>query len=712
MAMWIVFAACRSAPPPNVLVVTLDTTRADALGVYDPSRPSVTPRLDALAAEGIRFDRAYTVTPLTIPAHASLHTGLLPPRHQVRDNGDVVLSRDAVTLAERLNDAGWHTMAAVGAEVTSQRWGFAQGFDTFDDLRPGPDRWRIERPAEDVIAPAVRWIADQTGPWFVWVHLFDAHAPYDPPGTWTGDPYRAEIAHLDLALGPLLDAVDRENTWVLVLADHGEALGDHGEDHHGVLLYDATTRIPWIVRPPGGDGGGRVIDAPVSLVDLYPTVLSLVGVPAGDTDGFDLSRTLLGTRAPNDDRGVYVESLYGTHHHGWAPQRAWVDGTHKWIDSTTPELYTRADRAERDDQAGIDRDRGRRMKADLDAYVATLSPLFEPESASDDGALVALGYQTVDVPTPTGPLPDPVGRLAILREVEAARSRLVGGDLAGARDRLVSILDREPGLEDARLLMARVEDGLGDSEAALRTVDGLLALRVTSTALAAKGTILARRGEPELALPVLQEALALDPTDAASWNTVLGLSFGTPGFRSSLDDALSALPDDVGIGGYQGLSLAVRGEATDAIPLLRTALSAGPHPLFGFGLGLAWRSVGQDAAAEDVLTEEIRLFPPALAARRVLAGLYAEQRRYDEQLAVLAEIAALEEPSVTTGHARAQALFNLGRVDEAEVEVEACRRSAPTHAGCAMLVANVYAKLGRTEDAARAYREALALAGR
>ena len=340
---------------PNVLVVTMDTTRADAIGAYGSPRAS-TPHVDRIAMEGARFDRAYTVTPLTIPAHSSLHTGLLPPRHGVRDNGDFLLGDEAVTLAERLRDAGYATMASVGAEVTSHHWGFAQGFDAFfDDMGPADpagNRWRVERAGDKVIGDALGWwdaraakAGDKSGvdadkPWFAWVHLFDAHHPYEPPEPFAsesrGRPYAGEVAYVDAQIGRLLERLERDGTldrtWIFVLADHGEGLGSHGEGMHGTLLYDATTRIPFVVRPPGGVVGGRVIPTPVSLVDITPTILSVtgIGVPPG-LDGVDLGAVIRGEAPGDATRAVLAESLYAFHHYGWAPQTALVTDTHKLI---------------------------------------------------------------------------------------------------------------------------------------------------------------------------------------------------------------------------------------------------------------------------------------------------------------------------------------------------------------------------------------------
>jgi len=727
----LLLAGCMGSPAPNFVVVTLDTTRADAIGVYR-GVSGLTPNLDTLAQEGVRFDRAYAVTPLTIPAHSSLFTGLYPARHGVRDNGDQFLSDEAHTLAERLAGAGWATGAAVGAEVTSHHWGFAQGFQAFfDDLGPTRrDRWAVERPGGEVMADALGWLGQQhtDRPWFLWVHLFDAHHPYAPPPTWAAafpdQPYQAEVAYLDSLVGTLREAVqaraDGRRTWLLVMADHGEALGDHGESTHGVLLYDATVRIPLLVAPPEG-GGGHVVDTPVSLVDIAPTVLELAGLPAEGMDGRSLVPQLRGQ--PGDPtREVVSESLYAFHHYGWAPQRALVSNVDKLIDSTTPELYLRSDRREREDLAAAQPERVAERRERVEAIYRELTPTDASRSAQlspeQVAQLEALGYLAPQgTPSPDGPLPsglpDPRTQLPVLGRVESARKALQGGDLATARAQLEALIADEPGLDAPQMLLVQVLARSGEVEAAERRLR-LLAEEGRSGAQSMLGSLLLQQGRAREAVPVLQAAVDTDPYLLAARLPLLHalLATGDPSFPAEVDRAYAALPASVELGGLAGFVAATRGDTARAQPLLAAALAQNPNqPLLHHGWGLVLLADGEVVAAEASFEEEVRLFPPAPAARRELVSLLADQRRYEEQLAQLAVLRSLLPQDPATMHSEAQALFNLRRYPEAETAVRTCRALAPDYPGCAMLEANVLDKLGRHAEAVRAYQAALALAG-
>lgn len=339
----------KPVPPrrPSVLLVTLDTTRADALGVYGGPEWA-TPNLDGIARAGVRFAAARAPAPITLPAHASILTGLFPFQHGVRDNGTFKLPESAFTLAERLKQAGYATAAVPAAFVVDSSFGLAQGFDAYFDLPPGESDATgsegAERPASEVVALATKWLATLPAekPFFLWVHFFDAHFPYKPPADlaaahpFTPDPkrqkggqkrdqnahdYQLEVASIDRELPPLIQAVDRfggaERVLVAVLGDHGEGLGEHGEATHSALVHDATLRVPFFMKGAGLPAGA-VVAAPVTTVDFAPTLLARLGLPAEGMTGADLS-PLIGGKALSTSRPLYAETCATWFTFGWGP---------------------------------------------------------------------------------------------------------------------------------------------------------------------------------------------------------------------------------------------------------------------------------------------------------------------------------------------------------------------------------------------------------
>ena len=332
------------ARPIGVVIITLDTTRADRLSPYG-FMDAPMPALDRLAREGVVFDRATSVAPLTLPAHSSLFTGLVPPRHGVRDNGDPALGAAHTTLAEVLSSQGFRTGAFVGSAVLNADRGLAQGFEIYRgsvSFETDPSQ-PLQRRAKEVISDATHWLDQVAGsPYFLWVHLYDAHRPYDPPEPYRSlyaDPYIGELLFVDSQVGRLLDALQRrgvlDQTVVIVAADHGESLGEHGERDHGIFVYDSVIRVPLIIRAPGFSPGR--IGQLVRLTDIMPTVLNMLGLPAQQTDGVSLVDLMSGRRRHLDLDG-YFESMY-PQRFGWSPLRALSDGRFKVIDAPRPELY-------------------------------------------------------------------------------------------------------------------------------------------------------------------------------------------------------------------------------------------------------------------------------------------------------------------------------------------------------------------------------------
>ncbi|MDP7035757.1 MAG: sulfatase, partial [Planctomycetota bacterium] len=332
LGAWL-FSSRKPDRPPNVLLVTIDTLRTDRIGCYG-YKAGETPASDRLAREGIVFERAFTPVPVTRPAHASILTGLSPRRHGVRDNLNSQLGGNEVTLPELLEDVGYQTFAVVSASPLVAASGLNQGFSRYLDqlggsLQTGTVQTHlIERPAGETTRHAIRLLEqrDPDRPFFLWIHYFDPHAEYRAPEPFftrfSGRRYDGEVAYceseLEKVLGYLSRSGEDDRTLVIYTSDHGEGLGEHGEDAHGHFLFDSTLRVPLIIRLPGGARSGTRFREPVSLLDLFSTVQSVAGIPnTRPGDGVDLASLWNGEGIK--DRVLYAESFYSLGHFGWSP---------------------------------------------------------------------------------------------------------------------------------------------------------------------------------------------------------------------------------------------------------------------------------------------------------------------------------------------------------------------------------------------------------
>lgn len=487
----------------NVVLITLDTTRRDHLGCYGYEQAE-TPVIDRLAARGARFDHAVTDVPATLPAHCSIMTGLDAPAHGVRTNGHFRLNESVDTLAEILANEGYATTAFVNTFVLNSRFGLAQGFDNYDQYPPEGRPTRGPRRADGVTDAATAWIskhleADPGQPFFAWVHYFDPHRPYAPPGAfgtrYADAPYDGEIAFTDLHLGRLLGFLDErtltERTLIVLIADHGEGLGEHLEPEHSRLIYDTTIRVPMIISSPQLHDAPCVIDdVTVGNVDVAPTVLSLLGIDANrEMTGVDLTTASIGP-----DRTLHIETFAPLLYHGWAPLHGLrsIDG--KYIEAPTPEYYDlAADPHELVNLLYDDPDAGSDLAIALERLVRELpsaeSTLIEAGKLSSHARrmLAALGYvsTTEDIELLPGTRPDPKDIYPIYRDLEnkepgelhaAARLMAVPPDSDRGAYRRALILaetaaERNPrsGVYQSTLGIARYR--VGDYEGALRAFD-------------------------------------------------------------------------------------------------------------------------------------------------------------------------------------------------------------------------------------------------
>jgi choline-sulfatase len=477
-----------STKRPNVLLVTIDTLRADHVGCYGDRRAS-TPAIDALAGRGVRFETAVVHAPLTGPSHASILTGHTPLGHGFRNNSGFTLTTQVKTAAEDFRQAGYQTAAFVSGFPLDRRFGFGRGFDTYDDHLPrGTDQRRtphVERFANATTDAALRWLGTHGAAanaravrWFLWVHYYDPHAPYEPPpdlaNRYRESPYDGEIAFVDRELARLLQVLDTRaetaRTIVLVTADHGEGLGEHGEDTHGIFVYDATLRVPWVMTGPGIPVG-RVPITVARSIDVLPTLLDYAGLPGrADIEGRSLRPAADGHEMA--DAPSYAESLYPELELGWAPLHAWRIAEFKFIQAPHSELYDlRKDPSENTNRIREDATRAGEMEHKLHAALlrpppSAAAPSVDPETAQ---RLRALGYVSSGGPV-TRPAAtaarDPKDGIRIIQRLNRGMAAARAEPELAIRD-LTAALEEDSGLFMARRTRAVAYTAAGRHELAI-----------------------------------------------------------------------------------------------------------------------------------------------------------------------------------------------------------------------------------------------------
>ena len=469
---------CGRAPAPSersVILVTLDTTRADRIGAFGGTAVP-TPNLDAVAREGAIFEQAISQIPLTLPSHASILTGRYPSSHGVHHNGLYRLRESETTLATCLRAAGFETAAFVAGYVLNRGFGLEQGFESYDDVEVnrflgGEDQlFLAERTADQVNARVLDWLGRRRpGRFFLWVHYYDPHEPYRPPETQGrtlhGSGYDREISYVDACFGDLVkrfrDGGLLDRSVLVVVGDHGESLGEHGEDTHGYFLYDATLRVPFILRAPGLVPGGLTVGGPVELVDVAPTVLDLLGLPPLEkAQGKSLRPRIEGT---DDGRlaTAHAETLMPRLEYGLAALHMIRDPRYKYIEAPRPELYDlENDPGERHNLASGEADRSREMAALLSTWKGGTTD----DSASagsrrtlsreEKERLRSLGYLGGDFfktgSASSAGLADPKDRIDEIRRVHLSREQFKKGDAAGALKSADEILRENPRSQEAR----------------------------------------------------------------------------------------------------------------------------------------------------------------------------------------------------------------------------------------------------------------------
>ena len=594
-----------SSARPNIIVITLDTTRADRMGFLGSTR-GLTPNLDALAKQSVVFSRAYAQVPLTMPSHAAIFTGTYPQFNHLKTMGEP-LAADLPYLPDIMEHRGYKTAAFVGSMIIDSKnpvaRGFGRGFATYDapfhNRAKGENRYgSVERRAEAVVESALHWLSThRQGPFFIWIHCYDAHEPYDPPSPYkeryAAQPYDGEIAYTDSAMGKLIAGLRARGLYdgalIAVMADHGEALGEHGEHHHGIFLYDETIHVPLLFKLPRQRDGGKRWDGRVRLVDVAPTVLEEAGLPSpAAMQGESLASLmkLAGSGSSRDsggtDRPVYAESVYAQRVFGWSALRSWRTGKYLYVDAPERELY------DQNRDPGALHNFAPSASAVSDTMQSQLD-LFYAKTASAEGAksrltpeqsesLRSLGYIGTDSGGASEggvPGPDPKGRMAAADLLDQALMSIQDQEFEDAIPRLQDLLKVDPSAPLADLELGRCYVHLKEPEKALpflRTaVDKLPEDGMARFML---GRALVETQNWAEAAPQFEAALAFAPT-SSNLHFYLAVVYERtekiPEAMKQFRETLALKPDHFRSNLLLGRLLAMQGEDAEALPYLREA---------------------------------------------------------------------------------------------------------------------------------------------
>ena len=637
-----------------VVLVSIDTLRSDHLPAYGYGGVE-TPAIDRLRRDGILFERAYTPVPLTLPAHASMLTGLQPSAHGVRDNLGYELAADAPYLPRLLRQAGYATGAAVSAFVLRGATGLADGFDFYEDrivFRAGTDMGGLQRPGAETLALSRDWLRGASaGPFFYFLHLYEPHTPYAPPAPHSRHAlaYDGEIAAADAVVGELLAELERldlyDRALVVLTSDHGEGLDDHGESEHGLLLYREALQVPLLLKLPRSQRAGDTISVPAHLTDVAPTVLALLGMPVPEAAA---GKPLLALGEADRERALYAETFYPRLHFGWSELTSLVRGRHHLIDGPRPELYDLvADPAERRDVLQQERRRYAEMRQALAGHDRRL---VRPSAADEDAQaqLAALGYVGSVGGDDEGPLANPRDRLPVIQSLKVAYQHLNEGRPREAVAEFRRVLAEEPRLVDAWEHLGQALVKTGEREAALEAYREALRLSggASQVALSAAG-VLMQLGRLDEARQHAELA-ATDRDVAYDLLTQIALQAG------DLEEAKRQLARALETRGTRIGPLVTQAQVALALDRPEEVLQATRAAAAEFGSrtdmdsikglhfyeGQALARLGRGEEAARAFRREIELFPNDFAPYSHLALLLALQ---GEQQAVAATLRQLVE---------------------------------------------------------------------
>ncbi len=632
-------------PRAPVILISLDTLRSDRLPVYGYSAVE-TPALDALARDGILFERAYAHYPLTLPSHSNIMTGLTTPANGVRNNAGFVLEDRFETLAEVLKANGYRTGGIISSMVLKQSTGIAQGFDFFDDDMSTKAENRIrmfaQRRGDLSTDAAIQWLESRGAePFFLFLHLYDPHAPYEAPEPFASrypSAYDGEIAYTDSVLAHFFDFLKREGLYdpalILVLSDHGEGLGEHGEDEHGVLVYRESIQVPLLVKLPGGSRAGTRVAEPVGLIDIKPSILDSLGLEGDPGEGIPI----FGSRKIPGDRMLFAETLYPFLQFGWCGSKSVIRENLHYIEICGPELYDlESDPAELENLFG--------KRSVPGAMVGLLAEIGEgvqttqETSAEDLELLASLGYTGGVVGVDPADALDPKTQMVVFKQLDQAKALLAEKKFAETEAFIVPMLEQNPSLNDGRylLIQALVEQGKLD-QAEYVCLEGLGRYPDHLNYLISLTTIKLGLGKTEEALGSARKAmeLGLDVAGAQlllplfdGGHTELAVSYAQQILQKFTDSALSAPYANLVLG-RQARQANQHG---NAIPYLEKCIALEDKVRTSKTLTLAYHALGDSLARTgnanrglEMMKKAVALEPGYGEAHVALSYLYASMK--------------------------------------------------------------------------------------
>jgi arylsulfatase A-like enzyme/predicted Zn-dependent protease len=670
-------SSSRVFPKAPVVLISIDTLRSDRLPFYGYGGVK-TPALSALRKDSILFESAWAHAPLTLPSHATVFTGLLPDKNGLHDNLGYSLNPSVPTLAELLGKAGYATGGAVTSLVLSGTTGIGRGFGLWDDdvvpTRAYQALSRVQRPGDEAEAAMERWIEKQSGPFLAFLHLYEPHAPYEPKEPFRSlyaSPYDGEIATADAITGRFLDFLKAKGLYdgalIVLMSDHGEGLGDHGESEHGVFLYREVLQVPLLVKlPKGGSPAPRSVAAPVQLADVFTTIGKATGLEGFAAPAGTVSLIELADAVAQPGRRIYAESFFPRTHFGWNELRSLVDGRWHYVEAPRPELFDlAADPAERTNLADGRPDPFRKMRIEMEALRTSFAA---PAAADRETAkkLASLGYLSSGQAAGSGPLDDPKDHIATVGLMKDALREFVEGSAARSVAITQNLLAENPRMLDIWELQAQALAKQG------KTDEALASLRKTIE--------LAPAGSTQYVVSFANHALQMGKADEARKHAELARSMGDPAGDEILARACLALGDlpaaetaareclrsdrnrDKGLLVLAQVE-ARRGDLPKALEASARVQEGSVRalPLAGLHLlrGDVFARMGRPKEAEAEFREELRAYPTTLKAWSSLVILYATQNRIaDVHKAVEEMIAA--SPGVDAYLAAYQTLSVLG----------------------------------------------------